>query len=186
VVVELFTAQGCSSCGKANQVVADMADDKGVLALTYSVDYWDYLGWTDTFAKPAFAARQRAYAQKFSLRDVPTPRWWSPAASAGLGRQGRGGRDLVKDAAKAPSNAPDMEFVGDGAASPSARAPRRAAAARSGWCATTRASRTSPSSAATTAARPWSTATSCANWSGWAPGRPAQAVPPARRPATRR
>jgi len=73
VVVELFTAQGCSSCGKANQVVADMADDKGVLALTYSVDYWDYLGWTDTFAKPAFAARQRAYAQRFSLRDVPTP-----------------------------------------------------------------------------------------------------------------
>src|SRR6218665_3730502 len=73
VVVELFTAQGCSSCGKANQVAAELAKDDGVLALTYSVDYWDYLGWKDTFAKPVFAERQRAYARKFALRDVPTP-----------------------------------------------------------------------------------------------------------------
>ena len=60
VVVELFTAQGCSSCGKANQVAAELAKQDGVLALTYSVDYWDYLGWKDTFAKPVFAERQRA------------------------------------------------------------------------------------------------------------------------------
>jgi hypothetical protein len=114
VVVELFTAQGCSSCGKANQVVADMADDKGVLALTYSVDYWDYLGWTDTFAKPAFAARQRAYAQKFSLRDVPTPQVVVAGRQQASGAKAEAVETLVKDAAKAPSNPPDMEFVGDG------------------------------------------------------------------------
>ena len=112
VVVELFTAQGCSSCGKANQVVADMADDKGVLALTYSVDYWDYLGWTDTFAKPAFATRQRAYAQKFSLRDVPTPQVVVGGRQQASGAKAEAVETLVKDAAKAPSNAPDMEFVG--------------------------------------------------------------------------
>ena len=56
VVVELFTAQGCSSCGKANQLAAELSQRDGVLALTYSVDYWDYLGWKDTFAKPVFAA----------------------------------------------------------------------------------------------------------------------------------
>ena len=73
VVVELFTAQGCSSCGKANQLAAELSQRDDVLALTYSVDYWDYLGWKDTFAKPVFAERQRAYAKKFALRDVPTP-----------------------------------------------------------------------------------------------------------------
>jgi hypothetical protein len=114
VVVELFTAQGCSSCGKANQVVADLADEKGVLALTYSVDYWDYLGWSDTFAKPAFAARQRAYAQKFSLRDVPTPQVVIAGRQQASGAKAEAVQTLVKDAAKAPANPPDMEFVGEG------------------------------------------------------------------------
>jgi hypothetical protein len=113
VVVELFTAQGCSSCGKANQVVADLADDKGVLALTYSVDYWDYLGWSDTFAKPAFAARQRAYAQKFALRDVPTPQVVIAGREQASGAKAEAIETLVKIAAKAPANPPDMEFVGD-------------------------------------------------------------------------
>ena len=113
VVVELFTAQGCSSCGKANQIVADLADDKGVLALTYSVDYWDYLGWSDTFAKPAFAARQRAYAQKFALRDVPTPQVVIAGREQASGAKAEAIETLVKTAAKAPANPPDMEFVGD-------------------------------------------------------------------------
>ena len=113
VVVELFTSQGCSSCGKANQVVADLADDKGVLALTYSVDYWDYLGWTDTFAKPAFAARQRAYAQKFSLRDVPTPQVVVAGRQQASGAKAEAVQTLVREAAKAPTNAPDMQFIGD-------------------------------------------------------------------------
>ena len=85
-----------------------MADDKGVLALTYSVDYWDYLGWTDTFAKPAFAARQRAYATKFSLRDVPTPQVVVAGRQQASGAKAEAVQTLVKDAAKAPSNAPDM------------------------------------------------------------------------------
>jgi hypothetical protein len=73
VVVELFTAQGCSSCGKASAYIAKLADDKGVLALTYAVDYWDYLGWKDTFAKPEFADRQRDYAQRLGIAEVYTP-----------------------------------------------------------------------------------------------------------------
>jgi hypothetical protein len=125
VVVELFTAQGCSSCGKANQVVAALADEKGVLALTYSVDYWDYLGWTDTFAKPAFAARQRAYAQKFSLRDVPTPQVVVAGSEQASGAKAEAVETLVRNAAKAPANPPDMAFVGtDRVAVGTARAPR--------------------------------------------------------------
>lgn len=112
VVVELFTAQGCSSCGKANQLAADLAQRDGVLALTYSVDYWDYLGWKDTFARPAFAERQRAYVKKFALRDVPTPQMVVAGRVQASGAKAEAVEDLIKTAAKAPSNPPDMEFVG--------------------------------------------------------------------------
>lgn len=73
VVVELFTAQGCAGCPDANRAVEAVAAEPGVIALTYAVDYWDYLGWTDTFAKPEFAARQRAYRAALKLRALPTP-----------------------------------------------------------------------------------------------------------------
>ena len=56
VVVELFTAQGCAGCPEANLAVEQAAETPGVIALTYGVDYWDYLGWRDTFAKPACAS----------------------------------------------------------------------------------------------------------------------------------
>ena len=74
MVVELFTAQGCSSCAEASDHARPSSpSDKGVLALTFAVDYWDYLGWKDTFAKPEFAERQRAYAGRPRLAEVYTP-----------------------------------------------------------------------------------------------------------------
>ncbi len=73
VLVELFTAQGCATCNRANASVGRLADRPDVIVLTWSVDYWDYLGWKDTFAQPAFAERQRAYDARFGLRDVSTP-----------------------------------------------------------------------------------------------------------------
>jgi hypothetical protein len=73
VVVELFTAQGCASCKAANRLIAQLADRPGVIVLTWTVDYWDYLGWKDTFAEPEFTARQRAYDRHLGPRDVYTP-----------------------------------------------------------------------------------------------------------------
>lgn len=73
VVVELFTAQGCAGCPDANARVEAVAGEPGVIALTYAVDYWDYLGWQDTFAKPEFSQRQRAYRRSLRLREVSTP-----------------------------------------------------------------------------------------------------------------
>lgn len=73
VVVELFTAQGCAGCPDANRTLEAVAGEPGVIALTYGVDYWDYLGWSDTFAKPEFGARQQAYRQAMKLRNVSTP-----------------------------------------------------------------------------------------------------------------
>jgi hypothetical protein len=72
-VVELFTSQGCSSCVNAGQLVASLDDKPDVLTLTFPVDYWDYLGWRDTMAKPEFSERQRLYMHALALRDVYTP-----------------------------------------------------------------------------------------------------------------
>ena len=73
MLVELFTAQGCATCQPADAVLADLAKRKDVLALTFSVDIWDFLGWPDTFAQPEFTARQRAYVKRLKLREMSTP-----------------------------------------------------------------------------------------------------------------
>ncbi len=72
-VVELFTSQGCSSCPPADEYVHELRQSGEVLALAWHVDYWDYLGWKDTFAKPAYADRQRRYALSFGERQIYTP-----------------------------------------------------------------------------------------------------------------
>ncbi len=72
-VVELFTSQGCSSCPPADQTLANLAADPSVIALTFPVDYWDYLGWRDTFARPDFSKRQKGYAKVRGDNEVYTP-----------------------------------------------------------------------------------------------------------------
>jgi hypothetical protein len=73
VVVELFTSQGCSSCPPADAMLADLAGMDGVIALALHVDYWDYIGWPDSFASPVHTARQEAYARAAGERMVYTP-----------------------------------------------------------------------------------------------------------------
>jgi hypothetical protein len=72
-VVELFTSQGCSSCPPADQYLAELAGRGDVVALSYHIDYWDYLGWRDTLGSPANTERQRAYGRSFGDRSVYTP-----------------------------------------------------------------------------------------------------------------
>lgn len=60
-VVELFTSQGCSSCPPANANLIGLATRPDVLALSFDVTYWDYLGWKDTFDQEIFTQRQRDY-----------------------------------------------------------------------------------------------------------------------------
>lgn len=73
VVVELFTSQGCSSCPPADQVFGELAEREDVIALSFHVDYWDYIGWKDSFANPAFSERQRRYARAMGEHTVYTP-----------------------------------------------------------------------------------------------------------------
>lgn len=72
-VVELFTSQGCSSCPPADKLFQTYASRTDLVALSFSVDYWDYLGWKDTLASPKFTARQRAYSAGRGDGEVYTP-----------------------------------------------------------------------------------------------------------------
>ncbi|WP_374623020.1 DUF1223 domain-containing protein [Devosia sp.] len=72
-VVELFTSQGCSSCPKADAMLAELGERGDIVALAYHVDYWDYVGWEDTFGERAFSDRQRDYAQSWGSSRIFTP-----------------------------------------------------------------------------------------------------------------
>jgi len=72
-VVELFTSQGCSSCPPADAALKTLIDDGKVVALSYHVDYWNYLGWADTLASKDNTARQYAYAKMLGRSGVYTP-----------------------------------------------------------------------------------------------------------------
>jgi len=72
-VVELYQSQGCSSCLPADANVNAIADRPGVLALTFSVTYWDKLGWKDTFGDQRYTDRQWDYARAWRRADVATP-----------------------------------------------------------------------------------------------------------------
>ncbi|TBX27790.1 DUF1223 domain-containing protein [Nioella sediminis] len=73
VVVELFTSQGCSACPPADALLTQLAEREDVIALALHVDYWDYIGWADTFASGQFTRRQHAYARHAGQRMVYTP-----------------------------------------------------------------------------------------------------------------
>ena len=73
VVVELYTSQGCSSCPPADELMAEISDMPGVIGLALHVDYWDYIGWKDTFGQAKFSERQRSYAHAAGDKMVYTP-----------------------------------------------------------------------------------------------------------------
>ncbi|WP_029417452.1 DUF1223 domain-containing protein [Brevundimonas bacteroides] len=125
VVVELFTAQGCSGCPEANRRIEAMADEPGVIALTYAVDYWDYLGWEDTFARPEFEARQRAYQAALRLRNVYTPQVVIDGRRQMSGAEGEAIEAAVEAEAQARVFPPEVEFreSGDAVGIGSGRAP---------------------------------------------------------------
>ncbi|WP_435530906.1 DUF1223 domain-containing protein [Pseudotabrizicola alkalilacus] len=73
VVVELYTSQGCSSCPPADEFMVELVKRPDVIALSLHVDYWDYIGWSDTFASPQYTQRQKAYAKAVGSRMIYTP-----------------------------------------------------------------------------------------------------------------
>lgn len=72
-VVELFTSQGCNSCPPADAVLGELAKQGNLVALSYHVDYWNYLGWEDTFSSKESTDRQYDYARTLGRKSVYTP-----------------------------------------------------------------------------------------------------------------
>lgn len=112
VVVEFYTAQGCAACAQANAFVNELADRPGVVALTFAVDYWDYLGWEDTFALPEFAERQKAYLTPLSLREPYTPQLVIDGASEASAVEPDKVEALLEAAVRAQRPVPDIQFIG--------------------------------------------------------------------------
>ena len=73
VVLELFTSQGCSSCPAADALLESYTKREDVIALSVPVDYWDRLGWKDTFASRDHTRRQQDYASARGDGQVYTP-----------------------------------------------------------------------------------------------------------------
>ncbi|TWU58617.1 hypothetical protein Poly51_13960 [Rubripirellula tenax] len=77
-VVELFTSQGCSSCPPADATLRQIVESAAhaefpVYALSFHVDYWNRLGWTDPYSDAAYSDRQRWYASTRKSTRVYTP-----------------------------------------------------------------------------------------------------------------
>jgi hypothetical protein len=73
ILVELFTSQGCSSCPPADQLLGTIKGREDVVALSFNVDYWDYIGWRDTLARHENTLRQQAYEKILPSHRVYTP-----------------------------------------------------------------------------------------------------------------
>lgn len=76
-LLELYTSEGCDSCPPADQWFSSLPQrgytPQHVLALAFHVDYWNYLGWKDPYARPQFSARQRDASRRNKARVVYTP-----------------------------------------------------------------------------------------------------------------
>lgn len=75
-VIELFTSQGCSSCPPADKLLSKTianAKEKKIFALSFHVDYWNRLGWTDPFSDKKYSERQANYVSAMNLNSAYTP-----------------------------------------------------------------------------------------------------------------
>ncbi len=76
-LIELYTSEGCSSCPPADKWLNNLKKDprlwKQVIPVAFHVDYWDYIGWKDTFAVPENTQRQAKYKQEGGIRTIYTP-----------------------------------------------------------------------------------------------------------------
>lgn len=124
-VVELFTSQGCSSCPPANANLIRLKDRPGVLALSFAVTYWDYLGWKDTFGKPEFTERQVTYEPALGRSGPFTPQMVVNGRSDTVGNQLSEVETLIgKDT---PAAGPSLSLAGGNATIGAGAAPAKGA-----------------------------------------------------------
>jgi hypothetical protein len=106
VVVELFTAEGCSACPPADALLERLAREQPVrgaevVALELHVDYFDRPGAVDPFAQASFGARQAEYMRVFGKRGAYTPQMVVDGQRELVGSREREARDAIADGAAA-------------------------------------------------------------------------------------
>jgi hypothetical protein len=102
VVVELYTSQGCSACPPADEMMHALAARTDVIALALHVDYWDYIGWEDVFARPEHAERQRGFAARVGKSMVYTPQMVIDGTSHVVGNKPLSVTELIMRHAQVP------------------------------------------------------------------------------------
>ena len=107
VLVELFTAEGCSSCPPADTLLEKMIEQQPaagaeIVALGEHVDYWDRLGWKDRFSSAALTSRQQKYAERSRGGDIYTPQMVVDGQDAFVGSDLAAARRAIERAIAAP------------------------------------------------------------------------------------
>lgn len=78
-LLELYTSEGCSSCPPADKWLSEIESmgfkQEQLVALAFHIDYWDYIGWKDPFARAQFSDRQRRAARLQQSNAVYTPQF---------------------------------------------------------------------------------------------------------------
>jgi hypothetical protein len=115
--VELFTSQGCSSCPPADAELGRLAGRPDIVALSFHVDYWDYIGWKDPFASRNTTERQKIYARTLRQDLLYTPEMVFDGAAHDPGIR-VGEVDALLEAARRRTTeraTPQLERTADGA-----------------------------------------------------------------------
>jgi hypothetical protein len=103
-VLELFTSEGCSSCPPADNLLPQLAKlDSNIIPLSFHVDYWNRLGWTDPFSKSEYSERQREYVSQLNLESAYTPQLVVNGEYELVGSDGEKAESTIKDALKEKS-----------------------------------------------------------------------------------
>jgi hypothetical protein len=107
VLVELFTAEGCSSCPPADTLLEKMIEQQPaagaeIVALGEHVDYWDRLGWKDRFSSAALTSRQQKYADRSKGGEIYTPQMVVDGQDAFVGSDLNAARRAIERAIAAP------------------------------------------------------------------------------------
>ena len=116
VLVELFTSEGCSSCPPADAVLARLVRDQPVpnarvIALGEHVDYWDDLGWRDSFSGSLFTDRQSEYVRKFRLSGPYTPQLVIGGRLQVLGGDESAARQAIARIASSPAGTMTLRLL---------------------------------------------------------------------------
>ena len=105
-VVELYTSEGCSSCPPADRWLSRLVETSGaemqVLALSFHVDYWNYLGWRDRFSSADYTSRQRQLGANNRQQTIYTPEFFVD------GREARGSDNILDKIQQANAEQPPL------------------------------------------------------------------------------